>query len=45
MSDRARGLAGYANLSRMAFGYASSQILYAAVRLGVPDLLAQGTYR
>ncbi|XVQ89721.1 methyltransferase [Microbispora siamensis] len=42
MSDRPRGLAGYANLSRMAFGYASSQILYAAVRLGVPDLLAQG---
>lgn len=30
----------YANLSRMAFGYATSQILYAAVRLGVPDALA-----
>jgi hypothetical protein len=32
----------YANLSRMAFGYATSQILYAAVRLGVPDALAAG---
>ncbi|MFI7631050.1 methyltransferase [Microbispora rosea] len=42
MSDRPRGLAGYATLSRMAFGYQSSQILYAAVRLGVPDLLAEG---
>ncbi|MGI5158322.1 methyltransferase family protein [Microbispora sp. CA-102843] len=42
MSDRRRGLAGYANLSRMAFGYQSSQILYAAVRLGLPDLLAEG---
>jgi SAM-dependent methyltransferase len=30
----------YANLSRMAFGYTTSQILYAAVRLGVPDELA-----
>jgi hypothetical protein len=30
------------NLSRMAFGYATSQILYAAVRLGVPDALAGG---
>ncbi|WP_432933531.1 methyltransferase [Microbispora sp. CA-135349] len=29
-------------MSRKAFGYASSQILYAAVRLGVPDLLAEG---
>lgn len=32
----------YANLTRMAFGYATSQILYAAVRLGVPDALADG---
>ncbi|MFI7544740.1 methyltransferase [Actinoplanes sp. NPDC049599] len=31
-----------ANLSRMAYGYATSQILYAAVRLGVPDALAAG---
>jgi hypothetical protein len=31
-----------ASLSRMAFGYATSQILYAAVRLGVPDALASG---
>ncbi|WP_405085012.1 methyltransferase [Microbispora sp. NBC_01389] len=41
MSELPRGLAGQANLSRMAFGYATSQILYAAVRLGVPDLLAE----
>ncbi|MEW9532570.1 methyltransferase [Microbispora sp. NPDC049125] len=32
----------YADLSRMAFGFAGSQILYAAVRLGVPDALAAG---
>ncbi|MFG1683705.1 methyltransferase [Nonomuraea sp. NPDC049269] len=33
---------GYGELSRMAFGYATSQILYTAVRLGVPDALAAG---
>ncbi|WP_049570340.1 methyltransferase [Nonomuraea sp. SBT364] len=33
---------GYASLARTAFGYAGSQILYAAVRLGVPDALAGG---
>lgn len=32
----------YPNLAQMAFGYATSQILYAAVRLGVPDALAPG---
>ncbi|MEV8507010.1 methyltransferase [Actinoplanes sp. NPDC051475] len=32
----------YATLSRMAFGYVSSQIVYAAVRLGVPEALAAG---
>jgi SAM-dependent methyltransferase len=30
------------NLSRMAFGHATSQIIYAAVRLGVPEALADG---
>ncbi|WP_433517000.1 methyltransferase [Nonomuraea sp. CA-143628] len=33
---------GYAELSRMAFGYAGSQILYAAVHLGIPEALAAG---
>ena len=32
----------FATLSRMAFGYATSQILYAAVATGVPDALADG---
>jgi hypothetical protein len=32
----------HAGLSRMAFGYATSQILYAAVGLGVPDALSSG---
>ncbi|WP_157248691.1 methyltransferase [Nonomuraea typhae] len=32
----------YALLSRMAFGHTTAQIVYAAVRLGVPDLLAEG---
>lgn len=32
----------YSNLCRTAFGYAGSQVLYAAVRLGVPDALADG---
>src|ERR1700761_1600913 len=31
-----------AKLSQMAFGYANAQVLYAAVRLGVPDALAAG---
>jgi SAM-dependent methyltransferase len=30
------------NLFRMAFGHTTTQILYAAVRLGVPDALADG---
>jgi hypothetical protein len=30
------------NLSRMAFGHVSAQLIYAAVRLGVPDALAGG---
>ncbi|WP_063813807.1 methyltransferase [Herbidospora daliensis] len=30
------------NLSAMAFGFAGSQILYAATKLGLPDLLARG---
>ncbi|MEU4574380.1 methyltransferase [Nonomuraea sp. NPDC023979] len=34
--------ADYAYLSRTAFGYAGSQILYSAVRLGLPDALADG---
>jgi hypothetical protein len=33
----------YPDLSQMAFGYATSQILYAAVRLGVPEVLAAGS--
>lgn len=32
----------YAQLSRMAFGHMTAQILYAAVRLGVPEVLATG---
>ncbi|MFI5937558.1 methyltransferase [Actinoplanes sp. NPDC051494] len=32
----------YTPLTHMAFGYATSQILHAAVRLGVPDALAGG---
>ncbi|MEV7964507.1 methyltransferase [Sphaerisporangium sp. NPDC088356] len=42
MTDHVTSPEGYANLSRMAFGFATSQILYAAVRLGVPDALASG---
>ncbi|MEU8269409.1 methyltransferase [Sphaerisporangium sp. NPDC049002] len=42
MTDHATSREAYANLSRMAFGYATSQILYAAVRLGVMDALAAG---
>ncbi|WP_285585029.1 methyltransferase [Herbidospora sp. NBRC 101105] len=30
------------NLSAMAFGFAGSQILYAATKLGLPDVLARG---
>jgi hypothetical protein len=42
MTDHVTSREGYANLSRMAFGFATSQILYAAVRLGVLDGLAAG---
>ena len=32
----------FSNLCRLVFGYAGSQVVYAAVRLGVPDALAAG---
>ena len=32
----------YGNLARMAFGYTTSQILYSAVRMGLPDALSSG---
>lgn len=32
----------YARLSQLAFGHMNAQILYAAVRLGVPEVLARG---
>lgn len=43
MTDQAAaGRDGSARLSRLAFGYATSQILYAAVQLDVPGALAGG---
>ncbi|RCG29886.1 methyltransferase [Sphaerisporangium album] len=42
MTDHVPPREAYATLSRMAFGFTASQILYAAVRLGVPDALAAG---
>ncbi|MFC4586160.1 acetylserotonin O-methyltransferase [Sphaerisporangium corydalis] len=42
MTDHVTSHEGYAKLSQMAFGYATSQILYAAVRLCVLEGLAAG---